>query len=52
MTFNFEVANLSGIGSFDFQNSFGITGELLSVTGIIRKILRTRGISGKNFSFT
>ena len=53
MTFNFEVANLSGIGSFDFQNSFGITGALLSSpVGIIGKILRTRGISGKNFSFT
>ena len=28
MTFNFDVPDLSGIGSFGFQNSFGIIGEL------------------------
>ena len=28
MTFNFDVPDLSGIGSFGFQNSLGITGEL------------------------
>ena len=37
MTFNFKVANLSGIGSFGFQNSFGIPREPLSVMGIIGK---------------
>lgn len=37
MTFNFKVADLSGIGSFGFQNSFRITGELLSVVGITGK---------------
>lgn len=34
MTFNFDVPDLSGIGSF--QNSFGITGES-SVIEIIGK---------------
>ena len=28
MTFNFDVPDLSGIGSFGFQNSFEIIGEL------------------------